>query len=58
MTADSTERGQGPVARVLVIEDDLILGDVIARYLAHEGMAVDVVANGREGLEAGPHDSS
>ncbi len=36
---------------MLVIEDDLILGDVIARYLAHEGMAVDVVANGREGLE-------
>ncbi len=42
---------QGATARVLVIEDDLILGDVIARYLAHEGMAVDVVANGREGLE-------
>lgn len=51
MTADGTERGRGSVARVLVIEDDLILGDVIARYLAHEGMAVDVVANGREGLE-------
>jgi DNA-binding response OmpR family regulator len=51
VTADGTERGQGAAARVLVIEDDLILGDVIARYLAHEGMAVDVVANGREGLE-------
>ncbi len=51
MTAEGTERGRGAPARVLVIEDDRILGDVIARYLAHEGMAVDVVANGREGLE-------
>jgi DNA-binding response OmpR family regulator len=35
----------------LVIEDDVNLGDVISRYLSHEGMSVEVVANGRDGLE-------
>jgi DNA-binding response OmpR family regulator len=36
---------------VLVVEDDPNLSDVVARYLARSGMAVEVVANGVAGLE-------
>ena len=36
---------------MLVVEDDPNLSDVVARYLARGGMAVEVVANGLAGLE-------
>lgn len=36
--------------RVLVVEDDPHIGDVLARYLAHEGVEVEVVRDGADGL--------
>jgi DNA-binding response OmpR family regulator len=51
MASEGTDNAQNEVARVLVIEDDANLGDVIARYLEREGIAVEVVPNGRDGLE-------
>jgi DNA-binding response OmpR family regulator len=38
------------VARVLVIEDDPNVAEVVARYLEREGYDVDAVADGAEGL--------
>jgi DNA-binding response OmpR family regulator len=38
------------VARVLVIEDDPNVAEVVARYLQREGYEVDSVADGAEGL--------
>src|SRR2546425_552852 len=38
-------------ARVLVVEDDPNVGEVVARYLQREGYEVEVVADGAEGLE-------
>jgi DNA-binding response OmpR family regulator len=38
-------------ARVLVIEDDPNVADVVARYLQREGFAVESVGDGRLGLE-------
>jgi DNA-binding response OmpR family regulator len=40
----------GPL-RVLVIEDEKLLADAIARGLRREGMAVDVAADGRSALD-------
>lgn len=37
-------------ARVLVVEDDRNLADVVARYLEREGFAVEVVHDGETGL--------
>lgn len=37
-------------ARVLVIEDDQTVSDVLVRYLEREGFAVEAVSDGREGL--------
>jgi DNA-binding response OmpR family regulator len=37
-------------ARVLIIEDDPTVGEVVARYLKREGYAVEVVADGAAGL--------
>jgi len=36
--------------RVLVVEDDRTVAEVVARYLEREGFAVDVVGDGREAL--------
>ncbi len=36
--------------RVLIIEDDPHIGDVLARYLARDGVEVEVVRNGVDGL--------
>jgi two-component system, OmpR family, response regulator len=38
--------------RVLIIEDDPAIGDFVARGLRESGFAVDVAADGEEGLEA------
>jgi DNA-binding response OmpR family regulator len=38
-------------ARVLVIEDDPNVSEVVARYLEREGYVVDTAADGAEGLE-------
>ena len=38
-------------ARVLVVDDEPMVRDVLARYLAREGFAVDVAADGREALD-------
>jgi DNA-binding response OmpR family regulator len=51
MAHEDTDRPRKVSSRVLVIEDDVNLGDVIRRYLTHEGVAVEVVSNGRDGLE-------
>jgi DNA-binding response OmpR family regulator len=37
--------------RVLVVEDETVLADAIARGLRHEGMAVDVSLDGADALE-------
>jgi DNA-binding response OmpR family regulator len=39
-------------ARVLIIEDDPNVAEVVARYLEREGYRVQTVSDGREGLEA------
>jgi DNA-binding response OmpR family regulator len=39
------------MVRVLVVEDDDDLADVIARGLRHEALAVDVAGDGREALD-------
>jgi DNA-binding response OmpR family regulator len=36
---------------VLVVDDEPMVRDVLARYLAREGFAVDVAADGREALD-------
>jgi DNA-binding response OmpR family regulator len=41
----------GSTARVLVVEDDLTVSEVVARYLRREGYAVEEVADGRRALE-------
>jgi len=40
------------VARVLVVDDDEQLADVVGRYLEREGFAVDYAADGASGLES------
>ncbi|MEO7589240.1 MAG: response regulator transcription factor [Arachnia sp.] len=37
--------------RVLVVEDDLAIAQLVARYLEQEGFVVDVVADGETGVE-------
>ena len=37
--------------RILVVEDDPTVSEVVARYLAKEGFGVEVVADGKLGLE-------
>ena len=37
--------------RVLVVEDEVVLADAVARGLRREGMAVDVATDGESGLE-------
>jgi DNA-binding response OmpR family regulator len=39
------------LGRILVVDDDPNLGEVVARYLQREGYEVEVVADGRTGLE-------
>ena len=40
-----------PVRRVLVVEDDPNLAEVVQRYLGREGFEVEAVADGESGLE-------
>jgi CheY-like chemotaxis protein len=44
---DPGQRG----ARALLVEDERVVGDLLAEFLALEGYAVDRAANGREALE-------
>lgn len=44
------DRSPGPPRRVLVIEDDDNLSDVVARYLRREGFEVETVGDGEQGL--------
>jgi two-component system, OmpR family, response regulator ResD len=37
--------------RVLIVEDDPNVSDVVARYLRREGYTVEIVADGAAGLE-------
>jgi DNA-binding response OmpR family regulator len=39
------------VSRVLVVDDDLTVSDVVSRYLEREGHEVETVADGRAALE-------
>ena len=45
------EAGPGAGSRILVIEDDETVSEVVARYLEREGFDVEVVADGTLGLE-------
>ncbi|MGH7318241.1 MAG: ATP-binding response regulator, partial [Candidatus Rokuibacteriota bacterium] len=40
-----------PGARVLVVEDEPVVGDLLAEFLEEEGHQVDRATNGREALE-------
>jgi DNA-binding response OmpR family regulator len=40
-----------PPSRILVIDDDPTLADVVGRYLTKEGFVVEIVGDGRNGLE-------
>src|SRR5690348_15171327 len=40
-----------PAARVLVVDDDVTIAEVIARYLEREGFAVETVGDGRRALD-------
>jgi len=52
MSFDARSGGPGvPAGRVLVIDDDAMLAEVVARYLEREGFEVEVCGNGRDGLE-------
>ena len=48
--ATSTGEPRG-MPRVLVVDDDPNLGEVVSRYLAKEGFTVELAADGRAGLE-------
>jgi DNA-binding response OmpR family regulator len=37
-------------ARILIVDDDPILAEVVSRYLIREGFVVEVCGNGRDGL--------
>ncbi|HEY8544691.1 MAG TPA: response regulator transcription factor [Acidimicrobiales bacterium] len=41
----------GDRSRILVVDDNPTVSDVVARYLAHDGYAVETVADGRVALE-------
>ena len=41
-----------PAARVLVVEDDPTIREVVVRYLEREGLEVEAVGDGRDALEA------
>jgi DNA-binding response OmpR family regulator len=43
--------GNGGNARVLVVEDDATVAEVVVRYLEREGFEVESVGDGREALE-------
>ena len=51
-TQQSSPEGQAAEARILVVEDSAIQAELMRRFLAKEGFAVDVAANGKEALEA------
>ena len=52
MGFEARGRGAAPsCGRVLVIDDDAMLADVVVRYLDREGFEVEVCGNGRDGLE-------
>ena len=52
MSSEARGRGAGlSCGRVLVIDDDAMLAEVVARYLEREGFEVEVCGNGRDGLE-------
>jgi DNA-binding response OmpR family regulator len=38
-------------SRILVVDDDATVADVVARYLAHDGFAVETVGDGRTALD-------
>ena len=40
-----------PAQRVLVVDDDETVSDVVRRYLEREGYEVDIAADGQSGLE-------
>jgi DNA-binding response OmpR family regulator len=44
-------RAARPAGRILVIDDDPMLAEVVARYLVRDGFEVEVCGNGRDGLE-------
>ncbi len=41
-----------PAARVLVVEDDPTIAEVVVRYLEREGLDVEAVGDGRDALDA------
>ena len=53
VTERSTEHGDvgPPRQRIMVVDDDATVSDVVARYLDHAGYAVSVVDNGRVALD-------
>ncbi|HEX6237184.1 MAG TPA: response regulator transcription factor [Acidimicrobiales bacterium] len=44
--------GQGPALRVLVVDDEPMVRDVVTQYLERDGYRVDALGDGRNALEA------
>jgi len=40
-----------PRARILIVDDDVTVAEILSRYLVHEGYEVESVGDGREALE-------
>ena len=52
VTAGPHAEGSAPKRRVLVVDDDASVSDVVSRYLVRAGYDVEVVADGRQALDA------
>jgi DNA-binding response OmpR family regulator len=49
-TSPPSAPGNGP-ARIMIVEDDETVSEVVARYLERDGFRVDIVADGHDALE-------
>jgi DNA-binding response OmpR family regulator len=48
---DATNDAVTDASRILVVDDDPTVSEVVARYLTHDGYRVEVVADGRDALD-------
>ena len=51
MSTTSQEGGQQTLTRLLIIDDDVKFGTLLRDYLEPLGYMVDLVHNGKEGLQ-------
>lgn len=51
MDANKSENADAPLPRILVVDDDVELCELLREYLEPEGFRIDVAYNGADGLE-------